>query len=257
VTAIYLIRHGQASYGAAEYDRLSPIGVRQSGQLGAWWAGQGQAFDAVYTGPRSRQIDTARHMIDAGRAGGAAWPEPIQLEELDEFPAFELLRYWVPVLQAESDEFRTLMASQASQGERAAILDAGFRFVVGKWFRGELDVEHLESFARFRDRVERAMAKISDAHPMPRGDSGRERPRIAVVTSGGPITVAMRLALGLDHEATMRVIWVVHNASFSEFRGPREPPGGATAGDAARHPLTMHSFNAVPHLVDRDLLTYR
>jgi len=31
---LYLVRHGQASFGAANYDQLSPLGQQQCGQLG-------------------------------------------------------------------------------------------------------------------------------------------------------------------------------------------------------------------------------
>ncbi|EPM78754.1 hypothetical protein A249_34210, partial [Pseudomonas syringae pv. actinidiae ICMP 18804] len=39
--SIYLIRHGQASFGADDYDVLSPVGIRQSRVLGAHLAGLG------------------------------------------------------------------------------------------------------------------------------------------------------------------------------------------------------------------------
>ena len=251
--AIYLIRHGQASYGEDEYDALSLVGVRQSARLGAWWADRGEAFDAVYVGPRRRQIDTARHMIDAGRGAGADWPEPTQVEELDELPAFELLRHWLPILQAESAELRDLIATAAASGNRTAALDVGFHFIVDRWSRGELDVPHLESFAGFRARVERGLAQVAAGHPVAPNADGR-RPRVAVVTSGGPISIAMRLALGLGDEDTLRVMGVVRNGSFSEFRGG---PAAPAAASPARRTLTMIAFNAVPHLVDKDLVTYR
>ena len=36
---ILLVRHGQASWGAADYDVLSPLGERQAAALGACLAG--------------------------------------------------------------------------------------------------------------------------------------------------------------------------------------------------------------------------
>ena len=36
--SIYLIRHGQASFGAENYDVLSPLGYRQSEALGDYLA---------------------------------------------------------------------------------------------------------------------------------------------------------------------------------------------------------------------------
>jgi broad specificity phosphatase PhoE len=36
---LYLVRHGQASFGAADYDQLSELGQRQSVRLGEYFAG--------------------------------------------------------------------------------------------------------------------------------------------------------------------------------------------------------------------------
>jgi broad specificity phosphatase PhoE len=47
---LYLVRHGQASLGAADYDQLSPLGQQQSLRLGEHWQAQGLRFDAVITG---------------------------------------------------------------------------------------------------------------------------------------------------------------------------------------------------------------
>ena len=55
---LYLVRHGQASFGEADYDRLSPMGHQQSRRLGEYFAGQGLVFDAVITGTLRRHAET-------------------------------------------------------------------------------------------------------------------------------------------------------------------------------------------------------
>ena len=57
--AIYLVRHGQASFGAAEYDALSPLGVEQAGILGAALKQRGLSFDRIVSGPMRRHRQTA------------------------------------------------------------------------------------------------------------------------------------------------------------------------------------------------------
>ena len=44
MSTLYLIRHGQASYGEADYDRLSPRGVEQAKAVGfiAYWNQSGR-----------------------------------------------------------------------------------------------------------------------------------------------------------------------------------------------------------------------
>ena len=55
---LYLVRHGQASFGAADYDQLSELGQRQAERLGAYWAERGQGFDAVLMGSLKRHAQT-------------------------------------------------------------------------------------------------------------------------------------------------------------------------------------------------------
>ena len=57
---LYLVRHGQASFGSDDYDRLSPLGQRQSLRLGEHWRAHGLHFDAVYTGTLLRQCSPRR-----------------------------------------------------------------------------------------------------------------------------------------------------------------------------------------------------
>jgi broad specificity phosphatase PhoE len=53
-----LVRHGQASFGAADYDNLSPLGQQQSQRLGEYFKGKGRRFDAVYCGTLRRHAQT-------------------------------------------------------------------------------------------------------------------------------------------------------------------------------------------------------
>jgi broad specificity phosphatase PhoE len=57
--ALYLLRHGQASFGAADYDRLSDLGRRQAQVAGAELARRGVRAPVVVSGTLARQRDTA------------------------------------------------------------------------------------------------------------------------------------------------------------------------------------------------------
>ena len=48
---LYLVRHGQASFGAEDYDNLSELGCKQAVRLGEYFRENGQLFDTVFTGP--------------------------------------------------------------------------------------------------------------------------------------------------------------------------------------------------------------
>ena len=65
---LYLIRHGQASFGADDYDQLSELGMRQAVRLGEWFHGKGVQFSAVMTGSLKRHVQTLE-----GIAKGMQW----------------------------------------------------------------------------------------------------------------------------------------------------------------------------------------
>ena len=68
---LYLVRHGQASFGADNYDQLSELGRRQSERLGAWLAAKGLTFEAAWCGSLQRQRQTL-----AGICQGAGMSPP-------------------------------------------------------------------------------------------------------------------------------------------------------------------------------------
>ena len=55
---LYLVRHGQASFGADDYDCLSALGERQSRRLGEYFKLRGLQFEAAITGTLKRQQQT-------------------------------------------------------------------------------------------------------------------------------------------------------------------------------------------------------
>jgi broad specificity phosphatase PhoE len=236
VSTLYLIRHGQASYGAEDYDVLSPLGAEQARALGRHLGGRSVRIDALYAGPRRRQLDTARHLAAASAEVGCALPEIAVIPELDEFPAIELFRRWLPQLAADDPELARAVRDMAGGGGlQGSAFQAVFEHITHRWARGELDSGDLETFAHFCERVGRGLNAVMAAE-------GRGR-AVAVVTSGGPISVAMRMCLGLADERTMRLAWVIANASMTELRW---------RGDE----LTLFGFNAIHHL-DDGLVTYR
>ena len=239
MSTLFLIRHGQASFGAADYDVLSDLGGRQAFALGGYWANIGQTLDALYVGPRRRHAGTASHFLAGARARECTYPEPQAVAGLDEYPAFALLRHWQPILKAEDPEFRAIWSADHNDSRRT---EQSFHYIVGQWARGQLDTGELESFAAFRDRVRAAIGQIA-------AREGRKK-TVAVVTSGGPICMAMQWALGLADDVAIRQSWVIANGSVSEFRY-RDPSA-----------ITLVGFNDTAHLRapslhSPSLVTYR
>src|SRR5215467_1142785 len=85
MSRLFLIRHGQASFLEQNYDKLSALGETQSRLLGEYWGHRRLAFQRAYTGPRTRQMETARIVGEEYKKTGVPWPEMQVLEEFDEY----------------------------------------------------------------------------------------------------------------------------------------------------------------------------
>lgn len=237
MSSLLLIRHGQASLGAADYDVLSPLGVTQAQRLGDHLAGMLRP-DLIVTGPRLRQRDTARHLIAAARARGVDYPDAIQRDEFDEYPALEIMQRHLQRLAADDPELAGLVADlqrhpSGSRDQRRAF-EAAFERMMKSWHDGHLGDPGIEAATAFARRVETGLRELL----APRGRT------VLVVTSAGPVGIGLRLGLGLELWTGLKASFVVHNSSLSELR---------TRGDEPM--LTM--FNALPHLRDPAEITMR
>lgn len=236
MSTLILVRHGQASFGAADYDNLSPLGHEQGRSLGRWWASRGFCPQAVYVGPRRRHRQTMEATAAELQAAGLPWPDPIELPGLDEYDADALLTLALPQVLARhprlGDELRRFQAGgpDAARGFQRVLE------VVGRaWARAEVQAEGLPTWASFRAAVEGACQQM-----MAEADRSAT---IAAFTSGGPVAAATGMALELGHVQTLELSWQVYNAALARLMF-------ASGGDR----LTLNAFNATDHL---DALTWR
>ena len=84
---LYLVRHGLASFGADDYDMLSPLGHQQSARLGDYFKSKGIAFDAALTGTLNRQIQTYAGICQ----GMGTEPVAIQWPGLNEYDSHAVI----------------------------------------------------------------------------------------------------------------------------------------------------------------------
>lgn len=227
---LYLIRHGQASYGEADYDRLSPRGIEQAKAVGVWAARLG--LDGLFAGPLRRQQQTAHYAREAG-----ALPAIENLPELAEYPAFEMLRHLTPRLIAEDPKF-----AQLTNAPTPRLLDEAFQAILSRWARDEWDAEGVERVTAFVDRIRTGLDRVLRA-----AGSGA---RLACVTSAGPIGVAVGLVFATPPERMVRTSIVIRNASITEFRFRSQ------SFDWQPDQLSLVTFNHTAHLPDA-LLTER
>jgi broad specificity phosphatase PhoE len=235
---ITLVRHAQASFLEANYDKLCANGEAQARLLGEYWLRRGMIFHNAYSGPRIRQRETARIVADVYRDAGRCFPEVVVMSEFDEYQAAAVMHTCLPPLMRVNSEIREMSSAyekSCDPGERRRTFQRLFEAVVGKWVAGEIAADGIESWQDFCLRVERGVVQVIHGTTPAAG--------AVVFTSSEPIGAAMRRALHLSAEDALQLSWMSRNASFSDFRASGER-------------FMLSAFNAYPHLDEDSLLTY-
>jgi broad specificity phosphatase PhoE len=229
---VLLVRHGQASFGADDYDVLSETGWEQARLLGAWLAARGVRPDVLVRGGLRRHRETVEGVL-AGAAGagaaGAGWSASVEVDAgWDEFDHLGVI--------AALDE-----GAPAGGLDRRAFQQA-FERATARWTAGGHDADYPEPWPAFVARVRASLGRACDAA----GPGGT----VVVVSSGGPIAAACAELVDPDggDPAVHARLWnrfntVTVNSSMTRV----------VVGSTGRRLLT---FNEHPHL-EGDTLTYR
>jgi broad specificity phosphatase PhoE len=236
MSEIYLIRHGQASFGAADYDRLSEKGVTQAAVLGEHLANLDVEFDAVCCGEMDRQQKTAQGMMVAYRQKGLYVPTPEVMKSFNEYDAESVWKSQVAKMREDAPEFLDPIEKDPNNN---TTFQKVFSKVVKRWVSGKFDAPGDFTWNAFKSRVSEGLFALM----VKQGPSKR----IAVFSSGGPISVAVQAVLDLDDIKTVDVSWQVMNASITRIVYSRGRIG-------------LAGFNDITHLAltgDKSLLTYR
>ena len=224
MSRLFVVRHGQASFGESDYDRLSPLGESQSRRYGEYWAERRAKFDRVFVGPRRRHWQTHDLAAAAYQERGLNWPVPIELPGLDEYCGLDVMARSLPGLIEEGIVVEEMLATPAAFGKV-------FKRVTRSWVRGEVEMPGLESWQDFRVRVGAALERMT------RGVEAGQR--IVAFTSAGAVAATTACALDLSDERTLELSWIVLNTGHAEFR-------------LLDGRLDLMAFNPIPHLTSPD-----
>jgi len=212
---LYLVRHGQASFGAADYDQLSKLGSKQSERLGQYWRERGIRFDAVLTGTLRRHAQTW-----AGIAAGAGYDNQVlALEGLNEYDSEAVIATIHPHPLQKPD-------TPEMYRHHFRLLRDGLR----QWMNGVVSPKGMPSYTEFLAGVTGALDHVRKNH----------EGHVLIVSSGGPISTAVGHVLGTTPETTIELNLRIRNSAVSEF-----------TYNPKRHSLI--SFNTLPHLDHPDL----
>ncbi|MDX1692925.1 MAG: histidine phosphatase family protein [Ketobacteraceae bacterium] len=202
MASIYLIRHGQASFGQANYDALSELGKRQSRVMGEGMAKRQVRFDRIIHGGLVRHQETAEHCIE-----GIDYPSAPAMEIDERFSEYnhqEVIARHKPELACHQSMAEYL----AQQSSPRKAFQALFAEAIGRWVSGDFDHEYGESWQSFQRRCGAGLNDLIH-------DSDHRH--IAIFTSGGPISIILQHLLNLNNEQAVEMSWSIVNASVTRL----------------------------------------
>jgi broad specificity phosphatase PhoE len=189
---LYLVRHGQASFGAADYDNLSELGHRQSVRLGKYFADRGLQFDAVLTGTLKRHTQTWNGIAQGAGIGlqPQLWPG------LNEFDSAAVIGAIHPEPLGPTD------TPEAYKYHFRLLRDG-----LTQWMNGVVSPKGMPSYNEFVAGVTSALDHVRKQY------SGN----VLIVSSGGPISTAIGHILGTAPEKTIELNMQIRNSAVTEF----------------------------------------
>jgi broad specificity phosphatase PhoE len=207
---LYLVRHGQASFGADNYDVLSELGRRQAQRLGQYLRERGVEFEASITGTLQRQQQT-----HTGICEGLGQPmQPLTLPALNEYDSHALIEAIHPQALPRPD-------TPELYRQHFRLLRQALR----AWIAGQVEPRGMPSFKQWSEGIRAALDHVRERH----------RGHVLLVSSGGPIATAVGQVIEAAPDSWIELNLRIRNASITQFEfNPK------------RHSLL--TYNTLPHL---------
>jgi broad specificity phosphatase PhoE len=213
MSELYLVRHGQASYGQANYDQLSPLGETQGRLLGEYFNARGIHFDRAISGSMVRHQQTLSAIV---HGLGKELPAVAQ-RGWNEFDFEALVKTY---LQHHPDQ-------QPAPNAPRRVFYGLLKNSLLAWSAGALpDAELGERWSEFEQRVQEALQYLQDS---PRKE------RVLIVSSGGAIAMALRHLLQAPASTMVSLNLQTTNTGVSRCYYNADG-------------FQLHSFNHLPHL---------
>jgi len=198
MSALYLVRHGQAAFGTDDYDRLTPLGEDQCRALGRHWAVLGRPLSGIYSGAMRRQRLSAEIFAAASGVHAPQRPTVTVVAGLEEYDHEVLLEQY---------------ARARGEGQHPALRRdrRAFHELLTRALRGWLDgvIPGPEPFTSFRDRCESALEEV--IRGTGRGGSA------VVFGSAGSLAVAIQRILGMRDWDLLRLKLNFYNSGVSKL----------------------------------------
>ena len=199
MSILHLVRHGQASFGADDYDNLSPKGIQQSIELGKALTKQEATFDHIIVGPHRRHLQTFEGIKEGYSLTDL--PAPIINKEFAENQLMEIAQYFIPKILNTTKTTKEIFEECEPKERHDKFLEL-FQVVAQKWMNEE-------GFSVFRSRITNVLKVMQE--------SLTDKSNIMVVTSGGAISGVYAEVIECSHEEIQKLNFGIKNVSISEF----------------------------------------
>ncbi len=234
---IYLIRHGQASFLADDYDNLSNKGIIQSEALGGYFLRNEIHFDKIYVGKLKRHLQTFDAFSKAYHINGPELPKPVYLKELNEHQALDAFKLGYNDF-IEQNEVAKKLYNEIQ--EDANMMKKNYVHIFGMFFReyvsGKYPLKHhaVQSWTDFREQTKKGIATILK--------DTEDGETVGVFTSGGTKSSIIGDSLGLRDEKITELNMAIRNTSFSQLF-------------YSKNIINILSINEISHLT-KELITF-
>ncbi len=226
MSELFLVRHAQASFGAANYDQLSELGVRQAHWLGEHLLQRGMQFDRAIVGDMPRHHQTLDGICDGMQCDGS---RRTVLSGLNEYNFVDLMQAFVAQMP-DHPLIADLVADPVNKQKHFRLL----RVALSAWGRDQI-YDVAETWQCFSRRVRDAREQIQAL-----AKSGEV---VLAIGSGGSNSTFMGQVLNAPVESIFDLNLQSKNTGISRyFYNNRK--------------INLTEFNAVPHLETTELAQY-
>jgi broad specificity phosphatase PhoE len=195
MTQVFLVRHAQASLGAANYDQLSERGHQQARALGEHWGALGLSFDLVVCGTLQRHRETMQGIL--GGMGVDAYNLPaLNRPGLNEYESEAVIALAHP---------GELIRPTTPEGYKAHF--RALRDGLKLWMNGEAQPKGMPSYSDFVGGMMTALTELRD----------HSAKRVLMISSGGPISTAIGEMLNLGADERIELNLRLRNTAVNEL----------------------------------------
>lgn len=202
MSVVYLIRHGQASFGKEDYDLLSPLGEEQAQILGKSMVARIARPPLIIAGTMKRHHQT-RDLANL-------------TEKFDDYESLETAdwnEYDHQQILGKLDE-RLMTAKGTKEALKAAkdpkkAFAKYFADATARWQSGLHDDDYSESWTVFKNRIKKGLELTIQ--------KAEKHETVFVFTSGGPISLVTLHLLGLADEQMLAINWTLANCGVTKL----------------------------------------